>query len=671
MIPSAQQLSFRSPRRGIRRSTSALDSSAGVRTLGLAIAPALVWVQSHPAAAQRTSENAVTQSSDGFGQQVGGERTGLYGPDDVRGFDPVDAGNVRIQSLYFDQVDRPSARILDGTRIRVGLSALGFAFPAPTGLVDYALREPGPEPYASLEIGSEPYFGRGMTLEGAFPIGDAVGLSAGIAGRDHHRPEGGTHRLVNFGSTLAISPYANAKILVFGGAVITRGEEARPTLFPAGEYLPPRMERRQFIGQPWADRSTNSKTFGVTALFPISGFKVEAGLFKTRRDSVSNFADIMSGVRPDGFVEQRTIVADAGSFDQSVSGELRVAYEASHGAVMHRITGSIRGRERTRAFGGSQRIQLGASTALAPDPRQSPGISGAAKNRDDVNQLTYGLGYNLNWKDLLTFDAGVSKTDYNKHVHFADPAAPDVVAHDSPLIWNASGSVTLTRDLLFDAGITRGQEEAMIAPDVAINRSESPPAILTQQIEGGLQWRITSGLSLLAGIFSIAKPYYNLDAGLRYLQLGEIRNSGVEVSLAGRLAPGLTFVGGTVFLDPQISGELVQSGEIGARPVGQSRRRSAVNLDWRTNAGRGALSLDLAVESHSSRYANAQNTFRAPGFSTFDLGARYRLVQWNTPIVIRAQLLNAFDTYGWRVSQSGGFSYSNGRTATVQLIADF
>jgi len=48
------------------------------------------------------------------------------------------AGNARINGLFYDPVWAPTARIRLSTAIRVGLSAQGFPFPAPAGVVDYA-----------------------------------------------------------------------------------------------------------------------------------------------------------------------------------------------------------------------------------------------------------------------------------------------------------------------------------------------------------------------------------------------------------------------------------------------------------------------------------------------------------------------------------------------------
>ncbi len=89
-----------------------------------------------PALAQRTDENAIADAEDAFGSSDGGEDLGLYGPFDVRGFSPIDAGNVRIEGIYVDRQADLSPRLVEGSRIRVGPSAASYAFPAPSGVVD-------------------------------------------------------------------------------------------------------------------------------------------------------------------------------------------------------------------------------------------------------------------------------------------------------------------------------------------------------------------------------------------------------------------------------------------------------------------------------------------------------------------------------------------------------
>lgn len=85
----------------------------------------------------------MVSAEDAFGLTVGNETIGLYGAFQIRGFNPQDAGNVRISGLYFDQQGPLSARVIEGSIIRVGMSVVSYAFPAPTGIVDYDLRHAG------------------------------------------------------------------------------------------------------------------------------------------------------------------------------------------------------------------------------------------------------------------------------------------------------------------------------------------------------------------------------------------------------------------------------------------------------------------------------------------------------------------------------------------------
>lgn len=45
----------------------------------------------------------MTSADDAFGTAVGLQNVGLYSETDARGFNPQQAGNLRIEGLYFDQ----------------------------------------------------------------------------------------------------------------------------------------------------------------------------------------------------------------------------------------------------------------------------------------------------------------------------------------------------------------------------------------------------------------------------------------------------------------------------------------------------------------------------------------------------------------------------------------
>ncbi len=51
--------------------------------------------------------------------------------------------------------------------------------------------------------------------------------------------------------------------------------------------------------------------------------------------------------------------------------------------------------------------------------------------------------------------------------------------------------------------------------------------------------------------------------------------------------------------------------------------------------------------------------------------ARYRFKTAGGTWLLRPMVLNLFNEYGWNVNGSGGFTYSNRRQITLQLVADF
>ena len=642
--------------------------------LGAALA-ASTTLAATPAQAQRTEENVNTQSDDAFGRAVGNERSGLYSGFDVRGFNPSEAGNVRLQGLYFDLQDLISARLIQGNTIRVGLASQRYPFPAPTGLVDYELAVPQDQATLSVEIDTAgaQIEGPGANFMFKLPLsGERLGIAGGAALRHATRAEGGKHEFRTYAGLIAFRPSAHAEFIAFTSKIILLSDEARPTYFPVGNNLPPLLPRSTFLGLDWTERNNFMTSSGAIARVALGGrYRIEAGLFKSTR-AIDAVADLMLGVTPEGRIGNRIAVLSRGDKDSSLSGEFRLIRDWQTGDVSHRLTASVRGRSKDRLFGGSRRLPLGPGSVFdTPDKWPEPAFALDPKNQDHVRQIAGGVAYSLFWPGKASLDLGLSQQHYSKTIDFADPLLPDPVTRDRPLLWNASASFALTKRLIVYAGMARGQEDAIVAPDIASNRAESPPAIRTRQIEAGLRYAINSHLGLTVGAFEITKPYYNLDTALRYRQLGTLANRGIEISLTGRLAPGVSLVGGMLLLDPRISGEAVTRGDIGPRPVGQVRRRIATNLEWRSRGGKGPLSFDLSFESLSSRMANAANTLVAPPRSTFDIGARYHFEMGKTKFVLRPQVRNIFNNYGWQVSQSGGFSYTPRRVASVNLIADF
>ena len=121
------------------------------------------------ATAQRVDDNAVTAANDAFGTTVGTQTIGLYDPGNVRGFSPKDAGNLRIEGLYFDQQTYTAdSCLVPEQSIKVGLTAQSFDFPAPTGIANYSLNLPGPGSLTSVVASAGPFEASALEVEGRY-----------------------------------------------------------------------------------------------------------------------------------------------------------------------------------------------------------------------------------------------------------------------------------------------------------------------------------------------------------------------------------------------------------------------------------------------------------------------------------------------------------------------
>ncbi|MFN3819680.1 TonB-dependent receptor domain-containing protein [Blastomonas sp.] len=620
------------------------------------------------AAGSRASENAVRQAGDAFGTVVGREGVGLYDTDQVRGFSPVVAGNVRIAGLYFDPVILPTDRISGTTLVRVGPTAIGSPFPAPTGIVDLGLRIPGDELAASAQAGATSFGEVRGEIDLAVPINERLSLGFGTTlewlrfgdGQRDDKFEGAF--IANW------RPSADLTFVPFVSVAYTPLDDATPVYLPAGEYLPPRLPRRVRIGPDWAKTVDTEINAGVVADWRIAdGWAIKAGLFRSQADFPRDATNLIFDVQPDGRARQEIIV-DPPLFFGSTSGEVRLTRTIDDGPRTHQIHAALRGRDAFRRFDGADEIDLGETVIGRRNFLPEPAFDFGEQQRDRVRQWTGGLAYEGRWDNRGELSIGIQRTDYRKRIGLPDQ---DPVATDARLfLFNIGAAVDLTSRLAAYGGFVTGLEESGIAPGNAANRNEALPAIRTRQFDFGFRYKLTEELRLVTGVFEVSKPYFNLDASNRFGELGTVRNRGIEASLAGALTPELAVNIGTVLLDPSVSGEAVELGVSGPRAVGGIARRIEANADWRPSMLAG-VSFDLAVSHRSPETATVSNAVTIPARTLVTLGGRYGFNVGRAPAVLRVQLSNVFDVQGFELEDAGAYRLIEPRLLQAYITFDF
>jgi iron complex outermembrane receptor protein len=118
------------------------------------------------------------------------------------------------------------------------------------------------------------------------------------------------------------------------------------------------------------------------------------------------------------------------------------------------------------------------------------------------------------------------------------PSGPLPVSQSSPWLFNGTLSIIASSNLVFYGGYTRGLEESPVAPDIAVNRGEAPPAITTEQMDAGLRLNLSRSLRLVAGVFDVRKPYSRSIPPASFVSSGKCATAGSRCRWPGRSRRG-------------------------------------------------------------------------------------------------------------------------------------
>jgi iron complex outermembrane recepter protein len=652
-------------------------SSARNRVFPVAIAAVFAMVPASAARAQHAGDNPVESADDAFGLSLGVEKVGLYNPGSVRGFSPISAGNVRIDGIYFDLQGPPSNRVVEGSTIHVGVSEIGYPFPAPTGIADYNLRRVGGDTPSATIIGSVgPFEAWRVSVDGSIPlIGKELVLPIGVSteistqsSQDGAYYPGLTSRVTSVGATPQWTPNSRVTVRALIDWQETRAAKTQPEFFSAGDFLPP-LTTKGYVSQNWAKAENTTMNLGglVTAQLTET-WLLRAGVFRSTNNNPAGFADLYTNVQPNGQSEH-VVVGFRDQDAASTSGEVRLTGTFLTGDWRQQVIFAARGRDTTSRFGGEDAVDLGPAAIGKIVQAPEPDFTFSARATDRAQLRSVGAAYRVDWRSRGVLEMGIQKEDYRETA--SNPGTPrsEISAH--PLRAYANAAFAVTQQLTLYAGYTQGLEKSGVAPNSAQNSGAVLPASLTWQVDFGARYAVTPRLKLIAGVFELQKPYFNLDTHNIDRELGSQQARGVEFSIAGEVSKSLNVNIGVLDGVVGISGPNLAAEGVGPVAVGQPRliyvATANYALPWWP-----AASLDVRVV-HIARAPESVNNavFTSPATS-LAIGGRYKFTVFGKNSTLRIQVQNALDTNLWQqLNTPGVFQYPGPRRFLAYLTTDF
>jgi iron complex outermembrane recepter protein len=600
--------------------------------------------------AQRVDENAIVAATDAFGTSVGLQTIGLYSPTNARGFNPTQAGNLRIEGLYFDQQTPTfNSALFRGSEMRIGVAAQSYPFPSPTGIADYELRTPGDQAALSA-VGTRGAFDEStMQVDGAYPLIPGT-LSAGVSLLDYQDFDyqaAQRSREYAYALLLRYRVTDDFEIVPFYGYIGGGEHREIPFVYADGVHPVPVFEEMLLPAEDWSSWGWRQTTAGVIARGRISStWLVTAGLFRSAEDDPQNYNDLLIGPLLNRTADHvMDVVPPLAS--HSYSGEVRVTHITTQGAHQHEVEFTARARQVERHFGGDSVNDYGSVSLDRGAPSGETSVAFSPTSRDDTHQRGVGIGYTERWQSVGALSLGLLKTTYDRSISSVTGISTPQRA--SPVLPTLRFTIQAHPGVTLYGSYVRGLEDSVSAPPSAVNRGEPPPATSSWQVDGGVRWLYGSYLDLVFGGFDVHKPYFNLDPNEDYRQLGRIQNRGLETSATLRPVEGLKAVAGFVHNNPQVDLQVAGLGATREVPVGPVPSTVNLNVDYAPAAWLG-WGASVQWTRLSSRVETSDGLYKLPALSTFNAGVRFAHKCLGHPCSLRFDVANLTDASGVTLS---------------------
>ena len=230
-------------------------------------------------------------------------------------------------------------------------------------------------------------------------------------------------------------------------------------------------------------------------------------------------------------------------------------------------------------------------------------------------------------------------------------------------------TVRPTQRLSLYGNYIEGLSQGGTAPEGSINAGEMFAPEIAKQIEVGGKYDFGEFSTTLSA-FQIEKPSSFLDPDTRrYVSNGQQRNRGLELLVQGDAAPGVRLLGGVAYTDARLTRTEGGANDGNWAPAVPRFQFNAA-AEWDTPFLPG-LTVTARMVRTSQQYVDVGNTQTIPGWTRFDLGARYAFNASGTPMVVRATVENVFNKNYWQSAAREGLTVGAPRTVLLSVSAEF
>lgn len=363
-------------------------------------------------------------------------------------------------------------------------------------------------------------------------------------------------------------------------------------------------------------------------------------------------------------------------YEKNVNTEAGLRLNFRTGGIGHEMT--LQASRLKMDYGYDANSNGGVTNIYHPSTVAMPALPGAAKKWSDKTFDSLAVVDTLSLlDDTLKLTLGLRHQSYQ-----VDPTADGIatggeVAYDKSVVTPAAAVVFkpwgpgVSLYASYVQGLSQG---GRISTDNGYVRNHTFAPYKTQQAEVGVKWNAGT-FTHTAALYQITKPElvtFASGAGLDAADDGQKRVRGLEWSTFGEVVRGVRMLGGVVYaqsIQSKTQGGLLD----GYAAVGSPRWQANLGAEWDV-PGVPGLTLTGRVQASASQWLTNNHTLKLPGWSVFDLGARYATKLAGRHAVLRLNVDNvAGRDYYAGIFREGAAIGTLGapRTVSASLMVDF
>lgn len=528
---------------------------------------------------------------------------------------------------------------------------------------------------AGVESGGQPYLA--IDLARRFGPGNSTGLRINAAARDGDTAVDREGRELGLFAIGLDHRGSSFRLSADIGHQDHRLDAPRPNVSVAAGAVPTAPDADKNYAQPWTF-SNERQTFGtLRGEWDVSSSVTAWAAAGAREGHERNRLAGPTASADGSFLTYRF---DNDRTDRVKTGELGVRGKLATGSVAHELSGVL--------------------SAFSLDSRNAYGFSAFNALASDLYQPV-----DVAMPDLAFLGGDLDHPLTTRKVHTASVALADSMALlDGRLRLMLGARQQTIKETTYDytSGASNGDYDKSkvtpmlgvvykVTPQIstyasyaeALNKGATIPIqnqpslyskpFVSKQVEVGAKFD-AGRYGATVSLFDVRKPTYAVDVAARTVtENGERTHRGLETSVYGQPAAGVTLLGGLTWVDAKISSSTDATID-GRTAIGVPKTYGNVGVEWDV-PGVPGLTLGARALYTARQYVDNANTQQIPAWTRYDLSARYALEIAGRLVSVRAKVDNLANKNYW--ASAGGYPdigyvvLGQPRTVTLSASVEF